>query len=51
MHACACFITSVFVYVYMGSIFECIYLDNCVYKRACKSIHVLFLIILYLMYI
>ena len=26
MHACACFITSVFAYVYMGFIFECIYL-------------------------
>ena len=26
MHACACFITSVFVYVYMRFITECIYL-------------------------
>ena len=42
MHACTCFITSVFVYVYMGLIFECIYLGNCVYKRACMSIHILF---------
>ena len=26
MYACACFITFVFVYVYMGFMFECIYL-------------------------
>ena len=26
MHACACFITSIFVYGYMGFILECIYL-------------------------
>ena len=42
MHACAYFITSVFVYVYMEFIFECIYLGNCVYKQACMSIHTLF---------
>ena len=27
MHACACFIKSVFVYVYMGFILECIYMN------------------------
>ena len=43
MHACACFITSIFVYVYMGFIFECIYIfRHFVYKRACMSIHILF---------
>ena len=43
MHACACFITTVFAYVYKGFIFECIYLGigNCVYKRACTNIHIL----------
>ena len=41
MHACACFVTSVFVYVYMGFITEQ-YLHNCVYKRTCVGVHILF---------
>ena len=42
MHACECFMTSLFVHVYMGFIFEYIYLGNCDYKQACMSIHILF---------